>query len=222
MSNIDFDESCSLCAEINAAETPNNLMFSVISLQTELKSRVITESEHFVVIPTIGAFVEGYVLIVSKAHFECMGKIPVQLFPELERLTLSVKEMIQKEYGSNSICFEHGGLSCTNLHGGCIAHAHLHIVPCDTLMINEICSFGLTASKLQALSSLHEICQNDTPYLYFEDIDKEKYYLQGKYIPSQFFRQIMARYHGRSSEWDWRQYFFVENMEKTMERMSGR
>ena len=216
-----FDDSCGFCMEINGNDTENNLLKKLITPNTGLNSRIIAESEHFIVMPTIGAFVEGYVMIVSKEHYECIAKMPEQYIYEIEQLIDRIRKYIQKTYIMDAICFEHGSISCRNQAGGCITHAHLHIVPCDVLMIEKVKAYGLNAKTISSFTSLQIYGKKDISYLYFEDINREKYIIEEKVIISQFFRQLMACHVGLSSQWDWRQHFFLDKLKKTIEQMKS-
>lgn len=219
MDSENFDESCGFCAEIHGIRTENNLLYSIITPQTELESRVLAETEHFIVIPTIGAFVDGYVMIVTKEHYECIGKMPAEAIGELEQLISRIKKCIRETYQMDTVCFEHGGVSCAKRAGGCIVHAHLHLVPCDSPIIDEVRDRGFTADSISGLSSLQKYGKDNLPYLYFEDTDGQKYIVRERFVISQFFRQLLAHHFGLDSQWDWRQHFFLDNMVKIVERM---
>lgn len=214
-----IDETCSFCAEIHDLNVENNLFVKLIAPQTNLKSRIIYRSKDFLVMPTIGAFAEGYLLIVSRKHYMCIGQLSK---PEIRELTLQIKmlkEKIEKCYHKKVVLFEHGSTSCSNKVGGCIAHAHLHMVPCDRSMNEYIQKYGL---KYHEISSLEELCvfaEYDTPYLFWEEIDGTKYVISNEVIPSQFFRKILADIYGVPQKWDWRQEHYIENIEKTMNAM---
>lgn len=221
MDSNHLNETCGFCAEIYGLDNECNLLKSIITPQTELKSRILTESDHFVVMPTIGAFVEGYVMIVSKEHYECIGKMPEDALHELEQLIIRIKACIRERYNMDVVCFEHGGVSCTKRAGGCIVHAHLHLVPCDVPIIGEVQERGLTAIPIHDLSALQAIGKANSSYLYFEDADGQKYIMKENVVISQFFRQLLAHHFGLGSQWDWRQHFFLDNLVKIMERMSN-
>lgn len=220
MNAIDFiDHSCGFCVEINDLDSENNLFKNLIAPQTGLKSRFVYEDDKFVVMPGLGAFVEGYVMIVSKIHYDCIGKMPIEDINEIDHLLTHTKERIKQTYNTNVVCFEHGSVSCANKFGGCLNHAHLHIVPCNVSLINEINQYDLKVSKLSSLSLLHNLGGAEKPYLFFEDVDGEQYIITGEYIASQFFRKLVSNHMGLSDSWDWREDLFLDNVEKTARRL---
>lgn len=211
-----FDETCGFCAEIHGVDRENNLLRTHITPQTGLESRVILETEHFQVIPTLGGFVEGYVMVVSRNHYDCVGKVPAADLPELKALLEEVKGRIRRCYGTGTVCFEHGSVSCTNRFGGCINHAHVHIVPCGASLLEDIRCFGLDCQSIDDLEALRAYGADGTPYLYFEDVDQRKYLITGDAVISQFFRKLLADHHGVPERWDWRTDLFMDNIEKTI------
>ncbi len=51
-----------------------------------LNSRVIYEDEHFVVMPPLGEFIEGGLLLLSRAHILSFAHLPAEHFARFERL----------------------------------------------------------------------------------------------------------------------------------------
>ncbi len=211
-----IDSNCGFCAEYYNMDRDNNLLKTIITPKTGLQNRILYETDSFFVIPTIGAFVKGYVLIVSKNHYDCIGKMPEENLLELNRLQAAIKQLISKKYNCGSVGFEHGSISCSTRLGGCINHAHLHIVPCNDTLIESIAQYDMRATEISSFHDLIELGRNDIPYLFFEDLDCKKYIIEGDVIPSQFFRMIIADYYKCVDKWDWRQFFFLENIVETL------
>lgn len=220
MEHNDFiDCSCGFCTEINGLNSDTNLFKSVISPHTGLNDRYVYEDDKFVVMPTLGAFVEGYVMIVTKKHYDCVGKMPLEDIIAIDRLLGVMKERVNRIYGTEVICFEHGSVSCANKFGGCLNHAHIHILPCNVSLIEEISGYDLKISKLPSLAVLHDQGGAENPYLFFEDVDGERYIITGEYIASQFFRKLVANHMGLPESWDWRENLFLDNVLNTVRRL---
>lgn len=215
MSKPLFESSCGFCVEFNGVDKENNLLQRVISPAYNIESRIVYETDNFAVIPTLGAIVEGYLLVVSKKHYECIGQLPDDLFPELERVIDRVKLVTWSVYKKNVVCFEHGAVSCSNKFGGCIDHAHLHIVPCGDVLSGMITDCGMELVPIASIDALSCIAGKNQPYLYWEDSDSRKYVIQDGFIPSQFCRKIIADYYSVAEQWDWRQNLNLENLLKT-------
>lgn len=214
------DLSCGFCVEIHDMDTENNLFKRVISPQTGLMSRYVYEDGTFVVMPTLGAFVEGYVMIVSKEHYDCVGKMPAEDIARLEVLMEEITDRIKRVYGTGVICFEHGAVSCANKFGGCLNHAHVHLVPCASSLIEEIREYDLKVEPLASLAQLRELGNEGRPYLFFRDTGGEQYLITGEFIVSQFFRQLVAARMGLDQKWDWRENLYLDNVFKTVKGLT--
>ena len=214
--SICFSESiCGFCAELNNTDQENNLLQKIITPNTGIESRVVYETDHFVVVPTLGALVEGYLLIISKAHYESIRQIPEELFPEFENMVHKAKSVIASTYQKRVVCFEHGAVSCSNKFGGCIDHAHLHVIPCNETLSGAIQEFGMKLQPIPSLNTLLDAVGENQPYLYWEDADGSKYVIRDGFIPSQFFRKIIADHYSIAEQWDWRQELNLKNLLET-------
>lgn len=219
MSKPLFDSACGFCVEFTGLDKENNLLKQVIFPKHGLESRIVYETDNFAVIPTLGALVEGYLLVVSKKHYECIGKLPDDLLLELDKVVDKVKSVIWSVYKENVVCFEHGAISCSNKFGGCVDHAHLHIVPCNDVLSSMIKDCGMELVPIDSTDTLSHIADKNQPYLYWEDSDGRKFVIQDGFIPSQFFRKIIASYYSVAEQWDWRQDLNLENLLKTYQTL---
>lgn len=214
-----IDETCGFCAEIHNIPSDNNMLLQYITPNTGLQTRILAQTEHFVVIPTLGSFVEGYVMVLSREHFDCVGKIPPEQLPELKALLEAMKKQVKLCYNTDTVCFEHGSVSCTNRFGGCINHAHIHIVPCCNSLVDEIGQYELQTQQIGSIEDLQEYGQRCEPYLYFQDTDDREYLITGDNVVSQFFRKLLAQQHDVAEKWDWRSDLCMDNLQKTCERL---
>src|SRR5947209_721480 len=71
------------------------------------KERILYETDNFYVMLSLGAFVEGYVLINSKTHEDCCAAFDDKMGPEFDELFQKTKAILLKSYGA-CLCFEHG------------------------------------------------------------------------------------------------------------------
>src|ERR1017187_4678860 len=87
---------CTLCAELesDAGRAPWN--------------EPLIETEHFTVIPSLGALVEGWLLIVPKMHFISMGALPIDLRAEADGLEHQTRSLLKAKYRKPVVGFEHG------------------------------------------------------------------------------------------------------------------
>jgi len=186
----------------------------------ERADTILCRTKSFFVIPTLGQFVEGYLLIVPKEHFTCIGKIPRVNFLELIRLIDEVRKILHNIYGS-AILMEHGPRTEYEKAGCCIDHAHLHVVPVgrDVDISGKILKH-FVGRKIIELSDLIEQIEKHGSYLFFEDTKKNKWVFDAQIVPKQYLRRLLAVELGISDKWDWRNYPGLEEIDRTIRKLS--
>lgn len=147
-------------------EEQNNRSSNIIN-----KSRIIAETDNFVVFPTTGGFVENYQLIVPKKHINCFGELSKEQLIELKKIILWQQEINKKYYNSNSSMFEHGALQPSNESGKSIVHAHIHIFPNNISLLDEIKKYYFNVQPIESIEQLSIVCHKYDNYLYYSDID---------------------------------------------------
>ncbi len=140
----------------------------------KVQDTVICETENFMWTPGLGAFVEGYSLLLSKKHLLNTGALGNSAIEELQGLIVKIKKFFQKVYKQKIILFEHGSVG--DFHsGGCISHQHLHILPTDISGVPEILLKNFEYEIINDIKVLREYDQFGNPYLYYENTDESKY-----------------------------------------------
>lgn len=192
------DLSCRLCRIIL---TPTEYR--------EDKDRQLAATDHFEWIPGLGAFVEGYSLVLAKRHDLNTGCFSESVIDELEQLVGKVKSALRQIYGKPSVVFEHGAMAADRLEqraGGCIEHHHLHIMPVDLPAIPDRMRKDLPKpTRIEGLKTLREYYARGVPYLYFQSSEGEEYMFEAPALPRQYMRVVLAAEMGCPQEWDWRQ-----------------
>jgi len=92
-----FEEECTFCNEF-VGNLEKTLFYQVIG--NKVRSRILKETNNFVVIPTVGQIIEGYLLIMPKKHYLSVGHLPDSFYPELESLYYETKNILIKYYAS--------------------------------------------------------------------------------------------------------------------------
>jgi len=180
--------------------------------------RVIVESANFVVIPSLGALVEGWVLVVPKHSRICLGAIPQGLWPELIGLVDAVGGQLKAKYGPVAL-FEHGPAAQDTLVGCGVDHAHLHLVPTEIPLLAGAQELAPRVTwrpetSLRATCSYRRAGQ---AYLYLEQpLGSAPFVGTGAVIPSQLFRRVIARYLGKPEKYDWKSNPNLETIEATL------
>jgi ATP adenylyltransferase len=196
-------------------------------LGSQLSSRLLVETEHFSIIAGLGQIVEGYLLVLSKAHYHSISYLPTEFFPELEEISRKVRSILRKEYGEPLI-FEHGSIlfdsggSQPQPHGGgmCIDHAHIHYMPVpeDQTLINRL-QRVFSWRIIDRLSELKEQAQTHTPYLFVEGSEGIRYVFDAASPPSQYMRKLIAQHINTPERWSWSVYPELERVLATVKRL---
>jgi diadenosine tetraphosphate (Ap4A) HIT family hydrolase len=91
----------------------------------ELYNRLVASTNNFFVIAAIGAFVPGYLMIISKKLIPSLALIEDSQLDELHWLIRTVTTAISNTYKKEVAMFEHGMCACI----GGLDRAHLHMMP---------------------------------------------------------------------------------------------
>jgi len=177
-------------------------------------NEVLFDSTSYVVTPSLGSFIEGWTLIISKRHVTSMSQLLIPEIQELSSLLSDVREKVEHAYGP-TVVFEHGALKAGTEFGCGIDHAHFHIVPFNIPII-PLVEKELNTIKWRPIRQLEEIFQERESYLFICDIGAEYGVISNPNdIPSQFMRRILAKYLGMMKYFDYHQYSFEENVSVT-------
>jgi ATP adenylyltransferase len=186
-----------------------------ITAQTEsdrtLYDTPVYQSEHFLVLPTVGALIEDWLLLVPKCHCLCIGTLPDSLGDELRDVYDVVRTAIKKAH-PDVVVFEHGPAKPGSPVGCSVDHAHLHFVglPLIRTAVQEFTDATINWCRMSHLAELRSIAEQGKDYLFFEDANREMWVGTATDIPSQLFRKVAADYLGRKHQYDWRTYPFPE------------
>ena len=211
-------------------------MESCCRLGAELvkKDNVLFETDNFFGVPTIGPIgIEGYLLLCSKEHYIGIGGVPEEHRSELEDVLKMTRDLLSDFYGSEVLVFEHGPRVGCHKGGGCLDHAHLHIVPVSVNLMEPLVLQFLKALaindyyKLERTEGFERLTQivedKKVSYLFVETADRRRFTTEVNFvIPSQYLRQIIASQLGRLGDYDWRLVPDHETFNRTVENLKGR
>lgn len=207
---------CPFCNEFNGKKSLSYFENN-IGLKHGIKQRCVLETKNFACVPSIGSFVEGYLLIIPRKHFLSSLSMPYQYTEELLSVIRFIGDFYMYSYKTKYIIFEHGSSNLDNPGGMSVLHAHLHLVPYDMLLLPTINEFDfIRYGSFYELKKdyLSQSIQN--PYLLLKDTDDKIYYCEAEKIPSQYFRKKICNNCGLVGMGDWKKYSFVDNIEKTI------
>jgi len=211
--------ACTICAELCDEKELN--LFRGFCEDSKYESRIVDETENFVALPALGQIVEGYMLVVSRAHFLSFGAVLKDHSREEELIALiqKVQNRLEQVYGHKGIIFEHGPASPTRRAGCCTDHAHLHLVPVGVDLMELLATDPLPWVTIESLSGLTECVKRGDAYLFYQNELGIRYLCVANHgVPLQYLRKVLACMVGRPSEWDWRVYPNQERLQTALER----
>lgn len=181
--------------------------------------RLLWENGHWVATPSLGAFTLGYLLLICQEHYPSLATTPRAYDGEWLALLHRAKKMLRYKLGKDCVLFEHGSASFTGANS--IDHVHLHIVPCESLLWEEI-------EQRYQLEGAQRLSTEDELLAYLKEQDLDNYLLfgdtSGRFFvyrdtlqkPSQFFRRVMAEMLGTPKQWDWRSNPLHDQVARTL------
>jgi len=172
---------------------------------------VLLETDNFVVLPSLGALVETWLVVVPKRPVSCLAELNDIELSELNSLASDLRKSISGK--EKVFTFEHGGklgsvVSCS------VDQAHLHVVGLSFDLIDA------AMSKSEIVWTKYGKCIRDSlramdgrEYLYMSD-GKDHYWSYPKEKTSQWFRKLIARNEGCADRWDYKLYPNFESVRK--------
>jgi ATP adenylyltransferase len=168
----------------------------------------LIETENFVVIPSLGALVEGWLLIVPKRHHISYGALPVALRAEADALELQTRELLESQYKKPVVTFEHGPSAAKHGTGCGVDHAHLHLVPIECDLFAAVVSFVPPTVQWMASdwSEREHAYRYGLDYLYLKPPGSGGLIAVADDFGSQVFRRAISLHLGVEGEYSWRDY----------------
>jgi diadenosine tetraphosphate (Ap4A) HIT family hydrolase len=174
------------------------------------------------VICGLGAWIPGYVLLVTHRHFDNFSLAPDESQLEFNSLFAKIDELFLKEFGEVTI-FEHGAIDDKRTAGGCINHAHIHFIARNLDLCGELKQEFRQIAIPSGVSSARHLPPLGSPYLYVRQSGEEgQLFLVDQPIATQFLRQKVASRIGMHNYWDYKLYPFEENIMKTIGILRGK
>lgn len=165
------------------------------------------ESRNFVALPSLGALVEGWLLLVPKRHFISLGALPDSMLDEVQAFKQFLCSVITACYGTVS-AFEHGPSAATRSVGCGVDHAHLHLAPIPFDLFAEV--KPLLPSEIiwvqAGISECKAAYQRQNDYLYLEQPISSGRLAVHEGFGSQIFRRAIASQLGIPDEYNWREH----------------
>ena len=153
--------------------------------EIDLVNRLVCHTKNFFVIAAIGAFVPGYLMIVSKKLISSYALLEESELDEFYWLINQVRKSVETTYKKKVVLFEHGMCACV----GGLDRAHLHLMPIDVssndldiinainrVLYNRKAGINYVEFNNHKFENIHDIKQ------IIESSDKKKYKVDGKLL----------------------------------------
>src|SRR5579871_5347966 len=175
------------------------------------------ETPNFVVLPSLGSLIEGWLLIVPKQHFVSFGAVPDSFVAEFLRLKDAMSALMLRNYGTVS-AFEHGPSDVGRKVGCGVDHAHMHLVPADFDLAAAVAPYlpkDTRWTDANLTDCRHAYVQR-ADYLYLEQPIGQGRLIRGVELGSQVFRKAIASKLGIFEQYDWRTHFQIPKINDTI------
>ena len=193
---------------------------------TALKNeRTIYRSKNFFVIPTLGQFITGYLLIIPFQHIMSNGELSTEQLEELTTVIEDVEYILKLAYPESKgiLVWENGsGSSGKGKAKDSLVHSHLHIAPSSLTAetIRDMSGFCYEEIELLDLPKYKA-----NPYFLMRSQDKKHWLINNDsktYIPRQYVRQLIAEeYAIPGNAWNWRTHPFEEKIYETIHNITS-
>lgn len=200
--------ACNLCSDLQSP-TP-----------VKAWNKSLFESQNFVALPSLGALVEGWVLLVPKRHFISFGAMPDSVLAEMSDFKSFVCSVLGQCYGTLG-AFEHGPSAASRTMGCGVDHAHLHLVPCQFDLLNEVTPYlprGVTWTNA-GIEECQAAYRRGEDYLYLEQPIGSARIATHDRFGSQLFRRAIATRIGVWDQYNWRDHEQLTTVMATIERV---
>jgi XTP/dITP diphosphohydrolase len=208
--------NCPFCAEL---EGDNQNTFAAM-MGGRLSSRVVYEDENFVVMPPLGEFMEGGLLLLTRGHILSLAHLPPNQFEPLERLLQAIQRIVLERWGVAPVIFEHGPAPDWGKGACCVDHAHLNIFPAQVEIHPQL--RGRMHLSLGSLSELAKLRRAEFGYLFVQENSGVRRAYDGRNVPTQLVRRIITTQLGFPERWHWRDYIGPDELIATCNALKGK
>lgn len=181
------------------------------------------ENKKFFSLVSIGAFICGWTLLISKEHMYNLNNYydDTDFYDYLLKHINMLRQKLHWE--KRMIVFEHGANSCCSLVACDTSHAHLHIVPWDDSILEEIMvEYTWQCIKWRDVTAL---VRDQEYWLYCENpeagADADVYIHIIDKPESQYFRRVIAEKIGLVGEYSYKKDLRIEQSMETRSILEG-
>jgi ATP adenylyltransferase len=181
-------------------------------------NKPLFESLNFRVLPSLGALVEGWFLLLPKRHAISMGALDDELIAEMQHVKNLVVSQMERAF--SSVCaFEHGPSKTNSLVGCGVDHAHLHIVALKFDLLSAVQPFLPKDVRWfpASFAECQAVHRRGDDYLYLEQPIGRGWIASDREFGSQLFRRAVASQIGLANQFSWREHPQLSNVSATIQ-----
>jgi diadenosine tetraphosphate (Ap4A) HIT family hydrolase len=179
---------CALCIALADGRSAQPILCNTILLETDL----------FTVLPSLGPFAPGHVMVVSKFHTHNLASMGAEAIDEYERLACQLRLKAPLLRNTNPLEAEHGS-SAQDKAGACVMHTHVHWIPHMGHFRPELAERLPQQQEIRLL----DITNPDSAYV-FARSDNGSGVSRAQGLSSQTIRRILCEITDRDDA-DWKQ-----------------
>lgn len=202
-------QECPYCSNIpHVGNNPSLISKSLFDI-------VLDDDKDVVLTPALGMFVPGYLLLITKNHIPSFAYLSLSQLTNISRYLDELTNILATIFG-DYIVFEHGASeNMSQMWGGCVVHAHLHLLPigqsAKQSIISKLVWESLNSFEeiTKAKGNTYALMSNNGSYLLNETPK----------LPSQWIRRESVSLLNINKEWDWQVDFGSDNLDITFKKL---
>jgi diadenosine tetraphosphate (Ap4A) HIT family hydrolase len=173
--------------------------------------------QSFVITPTKGALVPGWLLVVAKTHLLCGGALPTLELNELQNCVNIAKQMVRERFGEPTI-FEHGPCEINSAVGCGIDHLHFHVAPLRFSLRKAVSDLfpDIEWRPIPHLWATQALYRSKIAYGLVEEPDDQMHICCPPRGVRQLFRRAIASQLGIPKQFDYNEYPNLSNVLGTL------
>lgn len=174
--------------------------------------------QSFFIFPTLGQFINGYLLIIPYEHVMSVAELDITQRREFLEVLADARYLLNLAYGcAYPLVWENGtGNGGKGKSKDSVVHAHVHVAPShlNIRRIKELSGFPMSHTSIESLSAYGR-----HSYLLVQGNTESDWWVNDNptlYIPRQYIRQLIAEDENVPGDnWNWRTHGFTEQRHQT-------
>lgn len=209
---------CALCAQA-AGDPRMDILHRLVGSPGQYRRNAL-DLEGFVAFPSIGALIDGHVLLVPRRHTRSFAELGD---PAATRLAIArLEAKVCSAVGERPVhLFEHGNATHSDRVACSVEHAHIHVVPTEV----DPLAFIDAPLEWETLDDEEALATHVAGREYLRYRSPAGGWLvaitDDKPIPSQLLRRAFATALGAGDRWNWRTYPNVSGVRRTLRLLEG-